>query len=204
MTRPRWSADAKRSLAAGTLACAVVVATEVFGKFNDSAMAWEKVVAIVGVLLFLATSVVAVRSLGNLVVRRTQDRIGVSHAGMVRLAISIVGYLFGAVIALGMLHVGLGQLLVGGALTGVVLGIACQQALGNLFAGLVLLISRPFTIGEAIIVHSGALGGPHEGVVLEMGLVYVVVETDTGLVRLPNSAVLSAGVGPRPVAVEEP
>jgi hypothetical protein len=35
--------------------------------------------------------------------------------------------------------------------------------------------------------------------VIEMGLVYVVLETDDGVIRLPNSAVLAAGVGPRPV-----
>jgi hypothetical protein len=40
--------------------------------------------------------------------------------------------------------------------------------------------------------------------VLEMGLVYVVLETDDGVLRLPNSAVLAAGVGPRPAVDPEP
>lgn len=202
MNRPRWAGDTKRAVGAGTIACLVVVVVEQFGRLGAGAMIWQTVVTISGALVFMAAAVVAVRNLGNVVVRRTQGHIGISHAGILRLSISLIGYQFAVVTVLSMLGVGIGQLLVGGALTGVVLGIACQQALGNLFAGLVLLVSRPFNIGDSIIVHSGALGGPHQGVVLEMGLVYVVLHTDDGTVRLPNSAVLAAGVGPKPA--EEP
>jgi small-conductance mechanosensitive channel len=202
MTRRRWAADTRGSVVAGALAAAVVVATRMYGNLGRDAMPWEKVVMISGAFLFLATSGVAIRNLGSVVVRRIQGRVGVSHAGIARLGISLVGYLFAGITVLSMLGVGIGQLLVGGALTGVVVGIACQQALGNLFAGLVLLVSRPFNIGDSIVVHSGTLGGPHQGMVLEMGLVFVVLNSDCGVVRLPNSAVLGAAVGPRPV--EEP
>ncbi|MEV6607968.1 mechanosensitive ion channel domain-containing protein [Kutzneria sp. NPDC051319] len=196
--------DTKRTIGAGTLAALIVIAVEIFGGLDAGAMAWQKVVSISGAFLFLAVMVIAIRNLGNVVVRHTQSHIGISHAGIIRLGISLVGYQVAVVTALGMLNVGIGQLLVGGALTGVVVGIACQQSLGNLFAGLVLLVSRPFTIGDQIVVHSGALGGPHLGMVVEMGLVYVVLNTDDGVVRLPNSAVLAAGVGPRPATDPEP
>jgi small conductance mechanosensitive channel len=199
MTRRRWSGDARRGIAATALAVVVVAVTRLYGGLGAGAEPWRKVVTVGGTLLFLATFAVAIRALGALVVRHTEGRIGISHAGIARLGISLVGALFALFTALGMLGVGIGQLLVGGALTGVVVGIACQQALGNLFAGLVLLVSRPFTIGDTVVVHSGALGGPHSGMVLEMGLVYVVLSTDDGALRLPNSAVLSSGVGPKPV-----
>ncbi|MBV9843575.1 MAG: mechanosensitive ion channel [Kutzneria sp.] len=202
MPRRRWSADTKRAVGAVTLSVLIVVAAELFGKLGDDATPLEKAIAVAGALLFLATTVVAVRTLGSVVVRHLRGHVGASHIGLVRLGISLVGYQVAVVTALGMLNVGIGQLLVGGALTGVVVGIACQQAMGNLFAGLVLLMSRPFTIGQTIVVHSGALGGPHTGVVVEMGLVYVALETPDGVLRLPNSAVLGAGVGPPPVTTE--
>ena len=44
---------------------------------------------------------------------------------------------------------------VGGAFTAVVLGLAAQQTLGNLFAGMVLLTARPFRLGE----RDSAAGG---------------------------------------------
>ena len=179
MIRDRWAPDTRRSVLAAALAVVVVAATRLFGKLGPGAMPWEKVVTFSGTFLFVAASVVAVRNLGTIVVRRIQGHVGIGHAGIVRLGISLVGYQFAVVTALGMLDVGIGQLLVSGALTGVVVGIAGQQALGNLFAGLVLLVSRPFTIGDSIIVHSGTLGGPHQGSVLDMGLIYITLDTDT-------------------------
>ena len=49
-------------------------------------------------------------------------------------------------------------LAVGGAVTAVVLGLAAQQTLGNLFAGLVLLSTRPFRVGDRVRLIGGALG----------------------------------------------
>ena len=50
----------------------------------------------------------------------------------------------------------LGNLLIGGAVTGMILGIAAQQSLSNVFAGLVLLFARPYIPGErcgSALVH---------------------------------------------------
>lgn len=88
------------------------------------------------------------------------------------------GYLIVALGTLGLLTIPLQQVLIGGALTGVVLGIAAQQPLSNLFAGLVLLLTRPVGPRQAVRVHSGALGGPLEGSVVETGLMYTVLEVD--------------------------
>jgi len=62
-----------------------------------------------------------------------------------------------------LLNVNLSSLLVGGAVTGVVVGIAAQQSLGNFFAGLVLMFARPYIPGQRVIVRSGGMGGPFEG-----------------------------------------
>jgi small-conductance mechanosensitive channel len=88
------------------------------------------------------------------------------------------------------------HLLVGGVLTGVVVGIAAQQVLGNVFAGAVLLLARPFGVGDHIRVRSGALGGQFDGVVTGMNLTYVTLRTDEGPLHVPNSGMLAAAVGP--------
>ena len=197
-TRRRLLPDTRRTIATGVLAIIALIVGSIFGKLQPSASATEKIITILSALVFLGASIIAVRGLGTMFVRRSEAYIGVSHAGVIRLIIAVIGYPIVGITTLGLLSVDLGQLLVGGALTGVVLGIAAQQSLGNLFAGLVLLISRPFAVGDAIVVYSGSLGGPHRGRILEMGVVYVVLDSETGIIRLPNSAVLSAGVGPQP------
>jgi hypothetical protein len=85
-------------------------------------------------------------------------------------------------------------------LTTILIGIAAQQSLSNVFAGIVLLLSRPFSVGEPVQLRSGALGGQLEGTVTEVGIAYVRLDTDTGMMSLPASQVLAARISRRPVA----
>ncbi len=87
-------------------------------------------------------------------------------------------------------------LLVGGAFTAVIFGLAAQQTLGNLIAGTVLLSARPFRVGERVRFQGGGLGGQVEGVVSSLGLLYTTLASGEDQVLVPNSAVLSAAVMP--------
>ncbi len=87
-------------------------------------------------------------------------------------------------------------LLVGGAFTAVIFGLAAQQTLGNLIAGTVLLSARPFRVGERVRFQGGGLGGQVEGVVSSLGLLYTTLASGEDQVLVPNSVVLSAAVMP--------
>ena len=67
--------------------------------------------------------------------------------------------------------------LLGGALTSVFVGIAAQQSLSNVFAGIVLLLARPFRVGDSIRLQAGALGGQISGTIVEVGITYVRLAT---------------------------
>jgi small-conductance mechanosensitive channel len=121
---------------------------------------------------------------------------GRAHAAVVRYTIVLVGSIAVLFITLGLLNVPIDQLLVGGAVTSIILGIAAQQSLGNVFSGLVLLLSHPFGVGDAVSFRSGAFSGEIEGIVTEIGISYVRIETADGMIQLPNSQVLASAVGP--------
>jgi hypothetical protein len=123
---------------------------------------------------------------------------GVSHAAVVRYALLLIGAIIVLVVTLVLFGVQVGQLLLGGALTTVFVSIAAQQALGNVFSGLVLLIARPFNVGDAIRLRAGALSGEIDGTVTEIGITYLRLSTVNGIVSVPNSQVLNAAVGPLP------
>jgi small-conductance mechanosensitive channel len=126
-----------------------------------------------------------------------------SHAAVVRYIILLVGAFATFVIGLELFGVPIGQLVLGGALTSVFVGIAAQQALGNVFAGLVLQFARPFHVGDAVRLKAGALGGTLDGVVIDIGITYVRFDTDGSVMSVPNSQVLNAVVGPIPPEPEE-
>ncbi|MDR2043597.1 MAG: mechanosensitive ion channel [Clostridium sp.] len=65
---------------------------------------------------------------------------------------------------------------------GVAIGLAVQGSLSNLAGGVLLLILRPFTVGDYIISESG-----HEGTVEEVQMFYTkLVTIDNRVVVLPN------------------
>ena len=133
-----------------------------------------------------------------------QPVIGTSHAAVVRYALVLIGAVTTLVVTLVLFDVPVGQLLLGGALTSVFVGIAAQQALSNVFAGLVLLLARPFKVGDSIRLRAGALSGEIGGTVSEIGITYVRLATADGMVSVPNSQVLNAVVGPLPPGTRLP
>lgn len=191
--------DLTVAIVAGSVAFAALVGGSVWGAVHPHGAAHrleQQGIAWSSALVLMIAGVIATRRaatvLGHVVAERTIRAAGVA----VRLVSTMVGYVVVLFAALGLLSVSITHILTAGALTGVVVGIAAQQSLGNVFAGIVLLLARPFTIGDHIRVRSGALGGLFDGVVLGMSLTYVTMSTDDGLLKIPNSALLAAGVGP--------
>ncbi len=164
---------------------------------------WVTFIVIVLAVAFVLAGVVATRSIGNELARVSQGKAGVAAASAIRLICVIVGYATVGLGLLGLLRVDLGNLLVGGAVTGVVIGIAAQQTLGNFFAGLVLLFARPYVPGQRVKIRTGAMGGPFEGVIVTAGLMYTVIDTVEGPVSMPNSGLLGAAIGPADEPVDD-
>ena len=146
----------------------------------------------------------AVRSAANEVARLVRARGGAAPANVLRWIITLVGYLIVVIEVITLLGVPVDRLLVSTAVTGVIVGIAAQQSMGNAFAGLVLLFSRPFVVGDYITLRSGALGGQYDGEVIAITLMYTRLSTEDGPISLPNSGVLAAASGPRPNPKETP
>jgi small-conductance mechanosensitive channel len=129
--------------------------------------------------------------------------VGAAHGSIVRFILLIFGMCVVVVITLSMLGFRVAQLVVGGAVTGVLITIAAQQALSNLFAGMLLQFSQPFKVGDSIWIRSGGFAGTIEGVVTEVSITYVTLENDEGRVLLPNSQVLASAVSPIRSAPQE-
>jgi small-conductance mechanosensitive channel len=78
----------------------------------------------------------------------------------------------------------------------ILVGIAAQQSLSNVFAGMVLLLAPPVDVGDSVLIRSGALGGELRGKVGEIGITHVRLDTSDGPLHLPNSQVLAAAIAP--------
>ena len=190
--------DFRRAVLCAVLALVADTGAHAVGGVHAHAL-HDRVIAYACTAAFLVLGVMATRSAAGELARVSLHRAGPSAATPLRVACLLFGYLVVALSGLDLLAVPVGKLLVGGAVTGVILGIAAQQSLANVFAGLVLLFARPYVPGEAIRVRSGALGGSIEGTVTTVGLLYTTLDTADGVVNIPNAGLLAAAVGPLPV-----
>ena len=87
------------------------------------------------------------------------------------------------------LQIDLGALLASSAVISLVLGLALQDTLGNLFAGLSLQAERPFGEGDWVRI------GPHQGKVIEIGWRATRILTGAGEgLTIPNNSVAKEAV----------
>src|SRR3954453_3472705 len=95
-------------------------------------------------------------------------------------------------------------LAVGGAFTAVVLGLAAQNTLGNVLAGILLISARPFKVGDRVRFQAGGLAGQVEGAVMSLGLLYVTLAQGEDTILVPNNVAMGSAVVPlrEPAAVD--
>jgi small conductance mechanosensitive channel len=130
------------------------------------------------------------RALGPALFRRLDP----ATAGPVGFLIRLATVGLALLVALDVAGVEARTLLVGGAFTAVILGLAAQQTLGNVIAGTVLLSASPFKVGDRVRLQGGPLAGQIEGTVSSLGLLYTTFATDEDMVMVPNSVVLNVAV----------
>ncbi len=123
-------------------------------------------------------------------------RLDPGTAGTVGFLIRLLSILIVVVVALRLVGLSAGSLAVGGAFTAVVLGLAAQQTIGNVFAGVVLQSARPFRVGERVRLRGGPMAGEVEGIVSSLGLFYVTLVDGANRLLIPNSQLLQLAIIP--------
>lgn len=93
-------------------------------------------------------------------------------------------FLFGVMLALSSLGIELGPLLAGVGIVGFVVGFALQDTLANFAAGIMILLYRPFDVGDFVDVAG------ESGEVIDLNLVSTKLRTlDNQIIILPNGSV---------------
>src|SRR5581483_11792399 len=153
-------------------------------------------VRIATVLALLALGWAIARDIGRIAGPTFFRRMDPGTAGTVGFLVRLVTVGIVVLVVLGVAGVSASSIVAGSAFTAVVLGLAAQQTLGNLFAGMVLLSARPFRVGERVRLQAGPLAGQLEGVVSSLGLLYTTFARGEDRIMVPNNVVLAAAVLP--------
>ena len=136
-----------------------------------------------------------------------EPAIGLTRAHGIKNVIYLVAAIVIVVLVSTIFSFNLTGVLVGAGFAGIVLGLAAQQVLGNIFAGLSLLASKPFEIGDRITLgtasyslmsesysHEAMVNG-FTGVVTDITIFFTKMDLDNGTPAVfPNSVVVGSMV----------
>lgn len=93
----------------------------------------------------------------------------------------VIFILFGLVTALGTIGINVSALVAGLGLTGFALGFAFKDIISNILSGVLILLYRPFIVGDIIKVAG------FEGKVISVDLRYTKLNSEEGIALIPNS-----------------
>jgi small-conductance mechanosensitive channel len=197
---------ARDLLTAAALAALLVAVFTVFNERLLHGFSGSEVLILEGGAIVLIGFLVAraVTNATNAVLQR-HGLVPRGHA--VRLFLNL---LIAAAVVLGLFRlagVSAESIFIGAGFTGIVLGLASQTVLSNVFAGILLVFADPFRPGDRVGFVASQYGKiapsyPHEsivplysGTVEDVGLTYTQIRLDSGgLAKVPNGIVIQAMV----------
>ncbi len=104
-------------------------------------------------------------------------------------------YATAIVLALDILGVNVMPFIAGAGVAGIAIGFAAKDTLSNLIAGVLLIIDRPFEVGDRIEVWSAPAGSASWGDVLDIGLRATKIKTtDNIVIIIPNNEIMKRDI----------
>nr|WP_321306304.1 mechanosensitive ion channel family protein [uncultured Sphaerochaeta sp.] len=179
------------------LSSGAVAESTAFGRFVEKIDSWIQIGPVeflvnvaIGLLIVLIGKLVIIGI--SRMLKRVLDRskkINDLMARFILKLVNVIGWIFLIIAFLGRLGLDMGPVLAGLGITGVVLGFAFQDTIGNLLSGMMIVINAPFRIGDYIET------GSFSGSVSDMDMICVILSTpDNRKITISNKLVWNSPI----------
>ncbi len=163
-------------------------------------------------LLLAVGGVLITNLIASIIENKAKQLVGESTAGILNFFVKTVGYITTAILFFAFVRINIESALVAGGFAGIVIGLASQDVLGNIFGGIAIVGSRPFKIGDRITVSTWQYGvlAPayppkfysndflipgYTGKVTGISLMYTTIVTDENIpLKIPNSVLIQSSI----------
>ncbi len=182
------------------LLAVVLILIVVFAVFSFTLYTVEKVFGIsipypeiTITLTWALIGLVGVWVLGHTIQTTTSQLIGPRAASTARKGVTVILVIVILIATLSNLRIDVTGYLVSLGITAVVIGFAAQATIGNLIAGMLVLVSKPFRKGDYIRINIA--GAPIEGTVDEISFLRSRIFTNDGVsISVPNTVMLATPI----------
>lgn len=162
--------------------------TTLFSKFQDLVI--SALPTIISAILFLAVGMFAIKLIlklsYNILDKSKMDK---TACGFIKSAIRIVLYILLGIIVLSILKVPMTSIVTIIGTMGVTIGLALKDSLSNVSGGFIILLNRPFKVGD--YVETAGVSGTIE----QIGIFYTVIVTnDNKTAHVPNGTITNSNI----------
>jgi small conductance mechanosensitive channel len=162
--------------------------TSILGEFQSIVL--SALPTIISAVAFLALGMVAIKALlkisYNLLDRSKMD---VTACGFIKSALRIVLYILLGIIVLSILNVPMTSIVTIIGTMGVTIGLALKDSLANVSGGFIILLNRPFKVGDYI--ETVGINGTVE----QIGIFYTTIVTnDNKTAHVPNGSISNSNI----------
>jgi small-conductance mechanosensitive channel len=142
-------------------------------------------------------------SIASLLIPYLQDRLAAkteSHVDdvifdLARKFAGVIIYITGIILALDVLGLNIMPFVAGAGVAGIAIGFAAKDTLSNLIAGVLLILDRPFEVGDRIEVWSAPKNSSTWGDVIDIGLRATKIRTtDNIVIVIPNNEIMTRDI----------
>lgn len=149
--------------------------------------------------------IIAIKIIQRSLLKVLSGYISEDRVGFLKFLLSFIAYFILALLIFTTLGIDITNILLGATFLGIILGIASQTLLSNLFAGFIILFGKPFRIGDRVTIVTWQYGllmstYQHEavkpgytGVIKDINILFTTIVEDSGFtMRAPNNILMQA------------
>ena len=134
---------------------------------------------------------IAIEYLKNNLADKTETKVDNIIFDLLYRFAGVIIYITASIIALDVLGINVMPFIAGAGVMGIAIGFAAKDTLSNLIAGILLIIDRPFEVGDRIEVWSAPAGSSTWGDVIDIGLRATKIRTtDNIVIIIPNNEIM--------------
>ncbi|MFC1877519.1 mechanosensitive ion channel family protein [Thermodesulfobacteriota bacterium] len=151
-------------------------------------------------MLFLAApavkvTIVILQTIEKRIVHKTETKVDNVIFDLLTRFVGVIIYIVAIILALDLLGVNVMPFIAGAGVLGIAIGFAAKDTLSNLIAGVLLIIDRPFEIGDRIEVWTAPSGSSTWGDVIDIGIRATKIKTtDNIVIIIPNNEIMKRDI----------
>jgi small-conductance mechanosensitive channel len=129
------------------------------------------------------------------IAEKTETKIDNILFGLLHKFATMIIFVTAGLFALKVLNLDIMPFLAGAGIVGIAIGFAAKDTLSNVIAGILLIIDRPFEVGDRIEVWSAPVNSATWGDVVDIGLRATKIRTtDNIVIIIPNNVIMTRDI----------